>query len=231
MSADTPPQPQFSAADIGALAHLYRGEMYRSKIWRTRLDMTTNWAVVTTGIALSVTFSSREASPLPIVLVSLLLAVFLIFEGRRYRYFDIWRTRVRDFETSFYGPILRGQGIRVDNRWNEIVADDYSGLYFHISLLEAMGRRLRRNYSWIFGVQVISYWSKLAIHPTPMTSLDELWVRSAIGPLPGQVVLSLGAAWYLALIALAVVTLRNQKAVGRARAHTGDEDLICKLVP
>ena len=30
----------------------YRGEMYRSTVWRTRLDTTTNWSVVTTGIAL-----------------------------------------------------------------------------------------------------------------------------------------------------------------------------------
>ena len=51
----------FDAATIGALAHLYRGEVYRSTIWRTRLDNTTNWAVVILGIALSVTFSSREA--------------------------------------------------------------------------------------------------------------------------------------------------------------------------
>ena len=109
-------EPQFGAAEIGALAHLYRGEMYRSKVWRTRLDATTNWAVVTTGIAMSVTFSSAEASVLPVVLVSLLVAVFLIFEGRRYRYFDIWRTRVRVMEVSFYGPILRGQGLRTDER-------------------------------------------------------------------------------------------------------------------
>ena len=46
--------PQYDAAAIGALAHLYRGEMYRSTVWRTRLDTTTNWSVVTTGIALSV---------------------------------------------------------------------------------------------------------------------------------------------------------------------------------
>jgi uncharacterized membrane protein len=39
--------PEFNAAEIGAIAHLYRGEMYRSKIWRTRLDATTKWAVVT----------------------------------------------------------------------------------------------------------------------------------------------------------------------------------------
>ena len=38
----------FDTADITALSHLYRGEVYRSTVWRTRLDATTNWAVVTT---------------------------------------------------------------------------------------------------------------------------------------------------------------------------------------
>lgn len=221
--------PQFSSADIGALAHLYRGEMYRSKIWRTRLDMTTNWAVVTTGIALSVTFSNVEASPLPIVLVSLLLGVFLIFEGRRYRYFDIWRTRVRIFETSFYGPILRGKGIDVSNGWNRVLANDYQSLHFHISLPEAMGRRLRRNYSWIFAIQAISYGGKLAIHPVPLASLDDLWSRAAIGPIDGRLVLMAGALWYLSLLALALGTLRGQKAVGRAQTRIEDEEIMREL--
>ena len=218
MPADESDEARFSSADIGALAHLYRGEMYRSKIWRTRLDMTTNWAVVTSGIALSVTFSSLEASPLPIVLVSMLLGVFLVFEGRRYRFFDIWRTRVRVFENNFYGPILRGQGINVDNGWNEVIANDYESLHFHISLLEAMGRRLRRNYSWIFAILAISYGGKLAIHPEPLSSLDELWVRAAVGPIDGRFVLLAGGVWYLLLIALALGTLHGQKAVGRAQA-------------
>lgn len=219
-------QPPFSAADIGALAHLYRGEMYRSKIWRTRLDATTNWAVVTTGIALSVTFSSANASVLPVVLVSLLVSVFLIFEARRYRFFDVWRTRVRVMETSFFGPILLGQGVRTGNQWNEILADDYQGLRFHIGLLEAVGRRLRRNYSWIFAVQVVSYWGKIAIHPTPIESLDELWSRAAVGPLDGQMVLLIGAAFYLSLIAVGVLTLRGQRAAGRVRRASGAEDRI-----
>ena len=79
-------KPEFSAAEIGALAHLYRGEVYRSTVWRTRLDSSTNWAVVTSDIALSATYSSAEASPLPMVLVGLLVSVFLLFEARRYRY-------------------------------------------------------------------------------------------------------------------------------------------------
>lgn len=36
----------FDSADITALSHLYRGELYRSTVWRTRLDATTNWAVL-----------------------------------------------------------------------------------------------------------------------------------------------------------------------------------------
>jgi uncharacterized membrane protein len=86
---------------MGAIAHLYRGEVYRSTIWRTRLDNTTNWAIVTMGIALSTTFSSPEASPLPLLLVGLLIAVFLGMEARRYRYFNVWRARARWIETNF----------------------------------------------------------------------------------------------------------------------------------
>ena len=145
--------------------------MYRSKVWRTRLDATTNWAVATTGIALSVAFSNGENSPLPLVLVALLDLVFLAIEARRYRYFDIWRTRVRLMEVSMYGPLLRLEGVRVDNGWNEALARDYERLHFHISFWEAAGRRLRRNYSFLFAVQAVSYVVKICIHPTPVRSL------------------------------------------------------------
>jgi uncharacterized membrane protein len=109
----TTQKPEFSAAEIGALAHLYRGEVYRSTAWRTRLDSTTNWAVVTTGIALSATFSGAQASPSPMVLVGLIVTVFLLFEARRYRYFNVWRARARLLETDFYAPMIRGEGIRL----------------------------------------------------------------------------------------------------------------------
>lgn len=221
--------PEFSAADVGAIAHLYRGEMYRSKIWRTRLDATTNWAVVTTGIAMSIAFSDADATPLPIVLVSFLVTVFWVLESRRYRFYDIWRTRVRVLEANFYGPLLRGQGARIDQRWNDVLADDYTGVYFHIGYLEAMGRRLRRNYAWIFAVQVVSYWSKLSIHPEPIASIEQLWARAAVGPVPGQAVLALGTVFYLGLFALGLVTLLNQRAVGRPHAVKARQDHMRQL--
>ena len=105
---------------IGALAHLYRGEMYQSKIWRNRLDTTSNWAVVITGIALSVSFSHAEASPIPILLVSWVAAVFLYFV--RAVICTMICLGVRVMEINFYGPMLRGQGITIDNNWNDLLA-------------------------------------------------------------------------------------------------------------
>ena len=37
--------PAFDAASTGALSHLFRAEVYRSTVWRSRLDTTTNWVV------------------------------------------------------------------------------------------------------------------------------------------------------------------------------------------
>jgi uncharacterized membrane protein len=205
----------YNSAELGMLAHLYRGEMYRSKVWRTRLDATTNWAVATTGIALSVAFSRAENSPLPLVLVTLMSLVFLAIEARRYRYFDIWRTRVRLMETSIYVPLLRVRGVRIDDGWNEKLARDYERLHFHISFWEAAGRRLRRNYSFLFAVQAVSYVAKICIHPTAIGSLDELWKHAEIGPLPGPVVLAIGFLFHCVMVALAFFTLKGQQAVGR----------------
>jgi uncharacterized membrane protein len=215
--------------ELGALAHLYRAEMYRSKIWRVRLDATTNWAVATSGIALSVSFSSAENSALPLVLVGLLLLVFLGIEARRYRYFDIWRTRVRILEVCFYGPMLRGEGVRTENGWNQALASDYERIHFHISFWEAAGRRLRRNYVWIFLIQTLSYLAKIIIHPTPAQTFGELLARATIGPLPGTAVLLCGAAFHAGLISLALITLQRQRATGRVVGGEVEADPLVKF--
>jgi uncharacterized membrane protein len=222
-------QVGFSAADIGALAHLYRGELYRSTVWRTRLDATTNWAVVATGIALSVTFSSAAASPLPLALVGLLVAVFLTIEARRYRFFDFWRIRAHVLETQFFGPILRGQGVRVDNGWNEILYQDYRQPSLHITMMEAMGRRLRRNYGWIFTIQVASYIGKLLIHPVPIASIADVWDRAALGPVPGELVLLAGLAFHGTWLTIAITTLRSRRGSDRTHPRRPTADKMLNL--
>lgn len=206
------PKHEYTSAEIGALAHLYRGEVYRSTIWRTRLDNTTNWAVVTTGLAFSIAFSRPDSSPLPLVLVGFLITVFLLFEAHRYRYFNVWRARARHLETEFYAPMLRGEGIRMDTRWNEILAEDYCKPHHHISFSRAVGRRLRRNYAWVLSVQAIAYLGQIAIHPTPLENLEQLFSRAAIGPLSGELVLTLGAVFHASWVIFAIYTYRQDTA-------------------
>lgn len=214
-AAGEPPRTRFNAAELGALAHLYRGEVYRSTIWRTRLDQTTNWAVVTTGLALSLSFADEDASPLPLILVALLVVVFLTFEARRYRYFNVWRARCRLMETDVYGPMLRGEGVEMNGAWNTLLAQDYVTPRFHISQARAVGRRLRKNYAYILAVQAVAYYGKIAIHPDPASGLGEFLTRAQIGPIPGLIVVSLGVLFHGSWIMIALVTLQIEK---RARS-------------
>jgi uncharacterized membrane protein len=206
-----------TSAEIGAIAHLYRAEIYRSTVWRTRLDSTTNWAVVTTGIALSATFSSATASPLPMALVGLIVTMFLLLEARRYRYFNIWRARARLLETDFYTPMLRGEPLQTDAQWSRLLANDYCEPRYHVSLARAAGRRLRRTYAYIFVIQALAYYGKLAIHPVPLHSLSDLWERAAIGPLPGQLVVAAGIVFHAGWMVFAYLTHRLDVRAWRIR--------------
>jgi uncharacterized membrane protein len=197
------------SAEIGALAHLYRGEVYRSTIWRTRLDTTTNWAVVTLGIALSIAFSSPSASPLPLVLVGILIIFFLMQEARRYRYFNVWRARCRWMETHLFAPMLHDGDLHLEEGWQRTLADDYTRPRYHVTLWVALGRRIRRNYFWILLIQTLAYLGKLLVHPEPMTRLAELPERAAIGPLPGWLVLGLGGFYCLSWGSFALWSWRD----------------------
>lgn len=206
-----------TTAEIGALAHLYRGEVYRSTIWRTRLDNTTNWSVVTMGIALSITFSSRDAPALPLVISGVLIAVFLHFEARRYRYFHVWRARARLMEIFFYAPMLRGEGDIGLGDWRNTLADDYCAPKHQLSYPRAVGRRLCRNYIWIFAIQAVAYYGKIAVHPAPISAVGELWERAAVGPLPGGLMVACGALFYGGLLALVGWSILADRS--RERGH------------
>ena len=209
----------FDSAQLGAIAHLYRGEVYRSTIWRTRLDNTTNWSIVMMGIALTSTFSSPTASALPLLVVGLLLLVFLVFEARRYRYFNIWRARARWIEKNLYAPMLSGTA--TDPHWREVLAGDYAHPAHHISFFRALGRRLRRNFIWILAIQSVAYWGKLAIHPFPAQDVNDLIGRAAVGPVSGRLVLVAGLIYNGLWLAVALWSWRADRAKHGPDGGTG----------
>ncbi len=188
-----------------ALVHLYRGEVTRANTWRMRLDGITNWAVLTTGATLSFAFSSPANTPVMILLNSLLIMFFLFIEARRYRFYDLWRTRVRVMETEFFADMLAPQPDTDDGKehWRELLAKDLMEPHFNISLWDAMGRRLRRNYMWIFVLLALSWVVKVGIHPTVAMTFDEFYARAAVGPLPSWFMLVFGALFNAGLIFLA----------------------------
>jgi uncharacterized membrane protein len=158
-----------------------------------------------------------------------LVTTFLYIEARRYRFFDFWRMRAHVLEVYFFGPILRGHGVQVENGWNEILYQDYRAPNLHITYAEAVGRRLRHNYSWIFAIQVTAYLGKLLIHPVPVASLQEFWMRAAIGPIPGQFVLLAGLAFHATWIMIAIATYRGRRGAGRARSQNPESDRLLDL--
>ena len=219
-----PVRKDLSAAEIGAIAHLYRGEVYRSTIWRTRLDTTTNWSVVTLGIALSISFASPGASPLPLVLVGILIIFFLMLEARRYRYFNVWRARCRWLETHFFAPMLHDGDLHLEQNWQQTLAEDYWRPHYHVGLLVAIGRRIRSNYLWILLIQSVAYVGKLIVHPFPAVNLQTFFNRGDVGPIPGEFMVALGGAYVLCWSAIAVWSYnydaRRAKARGGGRGSS-----------
>jgi uncharacterized membrane protein len=189
---------------ITAIAHLYRGELGEATAWRTRIDTTSNWAVVMSVTALSFVFADNRSEGHVVILLVIVFCTFLLFmEARRYRFYDIWRSRARILEINFYRPMLEGTPPTMPN-WAEALAQDLAWPRFHMPWWEATGRRLRRNYQWIFAILLVSWLIVLTSHPTTSTSYFEIASRAAVGPIPGELVMAGVIIFYLGLLALGV---------------------------
>jgi uncharacterized membrane protein len=196
-----------------AMVHFYRGEVQRSNTWRNRLDTTTNWAVLTAGATLSFAFSSAENPHFVIPINSVLVAFFLFMEARRYRYYEIWASRVRVLETGYFAQMLAPSGTQ-DHEWAEHLAADMRAPHFTISEWEAVGRRLRRNYLWIFILLAVSWNLKVYLHPFPARGFDMFIKRAAIGSLSGEFMLMFGVVFNAVVFIFAFATVRLKQATG-----------------
>ncbi len=203
-----------------AMVHFYRGEMQRSNTWRTRLDATTNWAVITTGAALTFAFGSATNSPVVIIIDALLVLLFLFIEARRYRYYELWTYRVRIMEQNFFAALLSPPFLPHAD-WADKLTDSINHPRFPITLAEAFGRRYRRNYALLFLVLLLSWVIKVVIHPTPLYDLSEFLDRAAVGPVPGSMVVTFGLLFNLLLLAIGLFTVGLQASPGEVLEAAG----------
>ncbi len=207
---------------VTAMVHLFRAEVQRANVWRQRLDTTTNWAVLSTGAVLSIAFSQPNSHHSVIILNMLLVTWFLLTESRRYRYYELWSYRIRLMETDFYAAMLVPP-FHPSPEWAESLAENLLSPSFPISNWEAFGRRLRRNYLFIYMVLGVSWLAKNWLFPIPPADMEEYVTRAAIGSIPGQIVLALGAVFFGTLAVIAVVTVGMTKATGEILPRFGDE--------
>jgi uncharacterized membrane protein len=197
-----------------AMSHFYRGEVQRSNVWRTRLDTTTYWAVFTSAATLSFSFSSVTNPHFLIPINSILVAIFLVMEARRYRYYEIWASRVRVIETGYLAQMLAPESVPRDQEWASHLASDLLTPHFTISAWEAIGRRLRRNYIWIFMLLAMSWNLKVYMYPDPALNFDIFLQRARVGLVPGWMIFLVGFVFNTAVFIFAVGTIRLREATG-----------------
>jgi len=207
---------------VTAMSHFFRAEVQRANVWRQRLDTTTNWAVVATGATLSIAFSQPDVHHAIIILNTLLVTLFLFIEARRYRYYELWSYRVRLMETDFYAAMLVPP-FHPSPEWAESLAENLLSPRFPISMWEAFGRRLRRNYLWIYLILYFSWIAKIWLFPNPPATLQEFMIRAAVGPLSGSLMIGFGFAFYGILFIVALATIRMTRATGEILPRFSEE--------
>ena len=207
---------------VNAIIHLYRGELGEATAWRGRIDTTSHWAIVLSATALSFVFSDNAIERHVLIpIISFFCTFFLAMEARRYRFFDIWRSRARMIEMNFYQPMLCGSKPPMPD-WTDRLAQDMAWPRFHMTLWEAAGRRLRRNYLGIYVILLGSWIVVLMTHPASTTSLPEIIDRASIGPLRGELVFIGMMVFYGGLMALSIYSYWMSRVVKRLPAgHPG----------
>ncbi len=211
-----------------AMVHFYRGELGRSNTWRGRLDNTTNWAVITTGAAMSFALSDPNHHFGVIILNTLLVTLFAWIEARRYRYYELWSRRVRLMETDFFAAMLVPP-FAPSPEWAENLAESLLHPEFPISMWEAFGRRFRRNYVWIFGILGLAWFLKGYLHPTVATSWADFLSHSDIGPIPGGWVLTAGIVYNAVHMLMAFGTAGLAQASGEVLPKFGEFPVLSGL--
>ncbi|SNZ15457.1 Uncharacterized membrane protein [Natronoarchaeum philippinense] len=197
-----------------ALAHLYRGEVHRMKLWRERLDRTTNWAVVLMAAILTWAFGSANNPHYVLLIGNAAVALFLTIEARRYRAYETWRSRVRILQRNVWAPGLDPSS-PINDGWRERLAADYRRPTLKIPAEEAISHRLRRVYLPLFGILSGAWLLRV------LAFGDAAWPASAdIGQIPGEAVTAIVVVF---LAATTVVACRPRS--WHARGELREEDL------
>ena len=209
---------------VNAISHFYRGEMGRIMVWRQRLDVTTNWAITSSTAIITIAFSSREVPHIIFFFNLAILWVLLWIEARRYRFYDAFRARVRMLEAHFLVPMVMENREMLQGEWKKLVCEDLILPCFKISKLEAIGRRLKRNYVFIFILILVAWVTKIFLHaPTAMDSLSSFYHALRVGHIPSWLVALVFVSTFVSVIGITIYVSKKSSGeiseFGTHRSH------------
>jgi uncharacterized membrane protein len=208
------------------MSHFYRGEMGRMMVWRQRLDVTSNWAVVCASAIITLGLGNAAVSHTVFVVANLLVFLLLAIEGRRYQYFDAFHSRVRMLECHFLAPTVARYVEELEGDWRMLLAEDLLIPSFKISISEAIGRRLTQTYIWIFLILGGSWILKVLLHEQPINSfMDFLATVQRTQPLPPSLFWIIVLAFYAMLAWYLLCDIRNQLGATEVQRPAPNRDL------
>ena len=217
-----PQPPRFDASYVTAMSHFYRGELGRIMVWRQRLDATTSWAITVTSSIFTVAFSIRGVPHVIFFFNIAVVAMLLWIEARRYRHYDAFRARVRMIEAHFLVPIVSQNTAMLQGEWQKLVCADLLLPAFKIGIFEALGRRLRRNYGFIFLIVCVAWVTKIFLHAEPpVTSWATLYEALHVGTsIPSWLIAAIFAGTLLSVAGITIYVGRQSSGeVGDFGAH------------
>src|SRR5213075_712335 len=190
---------------VNAMSHFYRGEMGRIMVWRQRLDMTTNWAITSSTAIITIAFSTRQVPHIIFFFNLAIVWVLLWIEARRYRFYDAFRARVRMLEAHFLVPMVMENRDLLQGEWKKLVCEYLILPCFKISKLEAIGRRLKRNYVFIFILILVAWVTKIFLHaPMAMKDVNSFYRALSIGHIPSWLVAFVFVGTFVSVIAITI---------------------------
>ncbi len=199
---DTSGMPLPSLQDpcyVNAMIHFYRGELGRIMVWRQRLDVTTTWAITSSTAIITVAFTYPQVPHIVFFFNLALVWIMLWIESRRYRFYDAFRGRVRMLEAHFLVPMISQSQNLLGGEWRRLVCEDLIMPSFKIGKLEAVGRRLKRNYVFIFAIIMLAWTLKIFVHAKePITSWSVFYQSLAVHELP---------AWFACVVYIGTILI------------------------
>ena len=200
---NVPPFPSTPTEFINTLAHFHRAEIGRMAGWRDRIDLTSNWAITVVAAMLSLSLSTPTAHHGVLLFAMLLVLLLLFIEARRYRFFDVYRARVRQLERHYFSRIFAPGG-EVNSDWARLLGQGLLQPRFLMTHQAAVSRRLRRNYSWMLAILLLAWALKIltpklqeeGVQTELVRSFGDIFENAALGPLPGWAILAAVAAFY-----------------------------------